>query len=104
MATKMQITSNAFYGNSLSLEREMSDKTAVANGYYTTRYGTVHLYGENYEASTGRKPLFCFDFTYEGRKYRCAFDEWLSDATVRLRAIRFVDACVALSNPSNSTR
>jgi hypothetical protein len=97
MSTELIITSSAFYRNSLYLERKMSGEVAVASGRYTTRYGIVELYGENYGHASKRKPYFSFDFTHEGRNYRCYFEEWLTDATIRLRALRFVEQCRALA-------
>jgi hypothetical protein len=97
MSSELLITSSAFYRNSLFIERKMSGMVAVASGRYYTRYGTVELYGENYGQESTRKPHFTFDFTHEGRNYRCFFEEWLSDATIRLRAIRFVEQCRALT-------
>jgi hypothetical protein len=95
--TELIITSSAFYRNSLFVERKMHGEVAVASGRYTTRYGVIDFYGENYGKDSQRKPFFCFDFTYESRTYRCSFEEWLTDGTIRLRALRFVEQCVALA-------
>jgi hypothetical protein len=97
MSTELIITSSAFYRNSLYIERKMSGEVAVASGRYTTRHGVVDFYGENYGKGSQRKPFFCFDFTYENRTYRCSFEEWLTDGTIRLRALRFVEQSVALA-------
>jgi extradiol dioxygenase family protein len=96
-ATVARIFHTAFYGNSLSITREAYGEVVVAKGYYMTRHGTVHLYGEKYSAASGREPHFSFDFTHNGRNYRCSYREWLTDGAIRRRALQFVGECIALA-------
>lgn len=96
--TEPEIFQNAFYGNQLSVTRKEDGNAAIATGYYITRHGTVHLYGEKHSNSSTR--LFFLDFYYAGRTYRCTFEEWLSDGAIRRRALRFVDRCLALTKPA----